>query len=387
MLPPISHRIATEIEVQPQQVEAAIALLDEGATVPFIARYRKEVTGGLDDAQLRLLNERLSYLRELEDRRGAVIKAIDEQGKLSEPLKRDLLAADTKTRLEDLYLPYRKKRRTRAQIAREAGLEPLARTLLEQPDTHPETVATAYIDAARDVPDTKAALDGARQILMEEFAEDAELAGRVRDWLWDEARLKSQLIDGKAQEGAKFSDYFEFDEALNKIPSHRALALFRGRNEGVLSLSLEIPTDEDGRTRPERMVAVRFGIDNRGRAADGWLADTVRLTWRVKLLTRLETELLARIREASDEEAIAVFARNLHDLLLAAPAGPRATLGLDPGLRTGVKVAVVDGTGKVLDTATVYPHVPRNQWDQSIATLAVLCKKHQVDLIAIGNGT
>lgn len=387
MLPPISHRIATEIEVQPQQVEAAIALLDEGATVPFIARYRKEVTGGLDDAQLRLLNERLSYLRELEDRRGAVIKAIDEQGKLSEPLKRDLLAADTKTRLEDLYLPYRKKRRTRAQIAREAGLEPLARTLLEQPDTHPETVATAYIDAARDVPDSKAALDGARQILMEEFAEDAELAGRVRDWLWDEARLKSQLIDGKAQEGAKFSDYFEFDEALNKIPSHRALALFRGRNEGVLSLSLEIPTDEDGRTRPERMVAVRFGIDNRGRAADGWLADTVRLTWRVKLLTRLETELLARIREASDEEAIAVFARNLHDLLLAAPAGPRATLGLDPGLRTGVKVAVVDGTGKVLDTATVYPHVPRNQWDQSIATLAVLCKKHQVDLIAIGNGT
>ena len=387
MLPPISQRIAAEIEVHASQVEAAIALLDEGATVPFVARYRKEVTGGLDDAQLRLLDERLGYLRELEDRRVAVIKAVEEQGKLSDALKRDLLGAETKTRLEDLYLPYKKKRRTRAQIAREAGLEPLARQLLESPDTDPETAAAGFVNAAHDVADTKAALDGARQILMEQFAEDAELAGRVRDWLWDEARLKSEVMAGKAQEGAKFSDYFEFDEALNKIPSHRALALFRGRNEGVLSLSLDIVADAEGRTRPERMVAARFGIENAGRAADAWLADTVRLTWRVKLLTRLETELLTRIREAADEEAIAVFARNLHDLLLAAPAGPRATLGLDPGLRTGVKVAVVDATGKVVDTATVYPHVPKNQWDQTIAVLAALCRKHQVDLIAIGNGT
>ncbi|MCP5140767.1 MAG: RNA-binding transcriptional accessory protein [Gammaproteobacteria bacterium] len=392
LLPPISHRIATELSqatgtVHPKQVEAAIALLDEGATVPFVARYRKEVTGGLDDAQLRLLDERLGYLRELEERRAAVIKAVDEQGKLSDELKKDLLAADTKTRLEDLYLPYKKKRRTRAQIAREAGLEPLARALLADPALDPEAIAVGYVDASKEVADAKAALDGARQILMEEFAEDAELAGQVRDHLWDAAKLKSEVVAGKENEGAKFSDYFAFDEDLKKIPSHRALALLRGRNEGVLSLNLDIEADADGRTRPERMVAARFGIKDLGRAADRWLNDTVRLTWRVKLLTRLETELVTRIREAAEEEAIAVFARNLHDLLLAAPAGPRATLGLDPGLRTGVKVAVVDRTGKVVDTATVYPHVPRNEWDRTIAILAALCSKHGVDLIAIGNGT
>ena len=387
LLPPIAHRIAAELSARSHQVEAAVALLDEGATVPFIARYRKEATGGLDDAQLRLLEERLGYLRELEDRRETVLKSIAEQGKLDESLKKDILEADTKTRLEDLYLPYKPKRRTKAQIAREAGLEPLALALLETPALDPEQAAANYLDADKNVPDVKTALDGARQILMERFAEDPQLSGQVRDWLWENARLQSAVVPGKEREGAKFSDYFDFSEALDKIPSHRALALFRGRNAGVLQLDLEVEADETGRTRPERMVANRFDIRDEGRPADRWLNECVRFTWRVKLLTRLESELKNRIREAAEEEAIGVFARNLHDLLLAAPAGPRTTLGLDPGLRTGVKVAVVDVTGKVVDTAAIYPHAPKNQWDASIAALAALAAKHRCDLVAIGNGT
>ena len=387
MLPPISNRIAAELSARPVQVDAAVALLDEGATVPFIARYRKEATGGLDDAQLRTLEERLTYLRELEQRRSAVLKAIEEQNKLTPGLQRDIQAAETKTRLEDLYLPFKRKRRTKAQIAREAGLAPLAQTLLDDPGQDPEQTAKGYIAVDRGVADVKAALDGARQILMERWAEDAELSGGVRDWLWANARLVSSVVEGKQQEGAKFRDYFEFSERLQAIPSHRALALFRGRNEGVLHLALETDEDDRGRSRPESMIAARFGIRDQGRAADAWLQKTVRFTWRVKLLTRLELELNSRLRESAEAEAIRVFALNLHDLLLAAPAGPRATMGLDPGLRTGVKVAVVDATGKVLDTATIYPHAPRNRWRESISQLAALAQRHHVDLLAIGNGT
>jgi uncharacterized protein len=396
LLPAIPERIAAELACRPAQVEAAMGLLDEGATVPFIARYRKEATGGLDDAQLRTLEERLGYLRELEERRVTVLKSIEEQGKLTPQLRHDVLSADTKTRLEDLYLPYKPKRRTKAQIAREAGLAPLAQALVEDPTLDPEQAAAAFVDADRGVADAKAALDGARQILMEDWAEDAALAGQVRTWLAEHARLRSTVVAGKEQEGAKFSDYFDFVQPLKDIPSHRALALFRGRNAGVLQLDLDLGQDAAGRslpehgaggTVPEGMLAARFGIRDQGRAADAWLRETVRYTWRVKLLTRLDLELKTRLREAAEEEAIRVFAHNLHDLLLAAPAGPRATMGLDPGLRTGVKVAVVDDTGKVVDTATIYPHAPKNQWDQSLAVLAALAAKHGVDLVAIGNGT
>jgi uncharacterized protein len=387
LLPPIPNRIAAELGVRPAQVTAAISLMDEGASVPFIARYRKEVTGGLDDTQLRILEERLSYLRELEDRRATVLKTIDDQGKLTATLEREILGAETKTRLEDLYLPYKPKRRTKAQVAREAGLEPLALALLEHPILDPKTLAAGYLDCGKGVPDIKAALDGARQILMETWAEDAELAGQVREWVWDHGRLKARVIPGKEEEGAKFRNYFDFAEPLKTIPSHRALALLRGRNEGVLSLDLDLDKDEQGRALPESMVAARFGIRDQGRPADPWLRETVRLTWRVKLLNRLDLELKTRVREGAEEEAIRVFARNLYDLLMAAPAGPRATLGLDPGLRTGVKAAVVDNTGKVVDTATIYPHAPKNQWHQSIALMAALARKHGVDLIAIGNGT
>ncbi|MGB1110804.1 MAG: Tex family protein [Gammaproteobacteria bacterium] len=390
-MPPIHARIANELKVQDKQVEAAVGLIDEGATVPFIARYRKEVTGGLDDVQLRFLEDRLIYLRELEDRRAAVIKSVEEQDKMTPELKKDLLSADSKTRLEDLYLPYKPKRRTKAQIAREAGLEPLARALFDDPNLDPEATANRYIDSDKGVEDSKAALDGARQILMEEFAEDAELTGRLRDWLWDNARLKSTVSPDKEKDKspdvAKFSDYFDFSEPLNKLPSHRILALMRGRNEGVLQLDLDMETDEQGRTPCERMLANRFGIENQGRPADSWLAQTLRFTWRIKLLTRLDLELKNQLREQAEEEAIKVFANNLHDLLLAAPAGSRATLGLDPGLRTGVKVAVVDDTGKVVDTDTIYPHAPKNRWHESIAALAKLCEKHAVKLVAIGNGT
>ncbi len=389
----ITARLAQELAAKEGQVTAAVALLDEGATVPFISRYRKEATGGLDDTQLRLLEERLAYLRELEERRDTVLKSIDEQGKLTAELAAVIREADTKTRLEDLYRPYMKKRRTKAQIAREAGLEPLALALLHDPALAPEATAQNYVDADKGVADIAAALDGARQILMENFAEDAELVGRLRDFAWDEGKLVSKVVSGKEQEGAKFSDYFDAAEAINKTPSHRALALFRGRTEGVLQLSLLLDElDENGkmlaeRSRGEVMIARHFNIEDQGRAADRWLLDTARWAWRVKLSLHLETELNLRLREQAEEEAIKVFARNLHDLLLAAPAGPRATLGLDPGLRTGVKVAVVDATGKLVDTATIYPHVPKNQWDQSLHVLAQLAAKHQVEIISIGNGT
>ncbi len=380
--------LARELAVRESQIEAAVNLLDGGATVPFIARYRKEATDGLDDTQLRLLEERLGYLRELEERRGVILASIREQGQLSPDLEAALLAADTKTRLEDLYLPYKPKRRTKAQIAREAGLAPLAHGLLADPTRMPEQTAAGFVDVERGVADAKAALDGARQILMEEFAENAELLAKLREYLWDNAVLHSQLIEGKAEEGAKFRDYFDYREALQQIPSHRALALFRGRNEGVLQMALEIGDPEAPGPDPgERRVAAHFGIRDEGRPADGWLRETARWAWKVKLLPHLETELKQRVRETAEEEAIRVFARNLRDLLLAAPAGARPTLGLDPGLRTGVKVAVVDVTGKLVSTATIYPHAPRNQWDESLHALAELCRRHKVELLSIGNGT
>lgn len=389
----ILARLAEELAVSLARIEAAVTLLDEGATVPFIARYRKEVTGGLDDTQLRTLEERLGYLRELEERRATVLKSVDEQGKLTDALKADIEAADTKTRLEDLYRPYVQKRRTKAQIAREAGLEPLAHALLEDPGLTPETVATDYLNPDQAVVDVKAALDGARQILMEEFADDAELVGRLRELAWEEGRLQSAVVAGKEQEGAKFRDYFDAIEAIKGIPSHRALAMFRGQTEGVLNLKVVLDElDEQGQPKAERsrgevLIAQRFGITDEGRPADAWLRDTVRWAWRVKLSLHIEMEMKRRLREAAEAEAIRVFGRNLHDLLLAAPAGQRATLGLDPGIRTGVKVAVVDATGKLVDTATIYPHAPKHQWDASIEILARLAAKHQVDLISIGNGT
>jgi len=383
----IHARIANELAVRDNQVMAAVQLLDEGSTVPFIARYRKEATGGLDDTQLRNLEERLRYLRELEDRRETVLKSIDEQGKLTPELEKQVRAAETKTTLEDIYLPYKPKRRTKAQIAREAGLEPLALGLLDDPTLDPETEAARYVDANKGVDDAKAALDGARQILMENFAEDAELIGGLRERLWNEGVLTSRVAPGQEQEGAKFSDYFEFDEPIRKIPSHRALALFRGRNENVLQLNLDLPVEE-GQAHPAEMaIAERAGIADKGRPADAWLLETARWAWRVKIHLKLDLDLKMRLREAAEEEAIKVFARNLHDLLLAAPAGPRATIGLDPGLRTGVKVAVVDATGKLVNTATIYPHAPKNQWDASIAVLAALAQKHGAELVSIGNGT
>ncbi|WP_188036834.1 Tex family protein [Pseudomonas sp. EZ-C24] len=384
----INSRIAAELGVRPQQVEAAVALLDEGSTVPFIARYRKEVTGSLDDTQLRHLDERLRYLRELDDRRASILASIDEQGKLTPELAREIKLADTKTRLEDLYLPYKQKRRTKGQIALEAGLGELADGLFNDPQLTPESEAARFVDADKGVADVKAALEGAKYILMERFAEDAGLLEKLRNFLKQEAVLSARLVPGKEEEGAKFRDYFAHDELLRSAPSHRALAIFRGRNEGVLSAALKVGEELPGTLHPcELMIGQHFGVENRARPADKWLGEVVRWTWKVKLYTHLETDLFGELREAAESEAINVFAHNLHDLLLAAPAGPRATLGLDPGLRTGCKVAVVDATGKLLDTATVYPHVPRNDWDRTIAVLAALCAKHSVELIAIGNGT
>ncbi len=384
----INSRIAEELGVRPQQVAAAVALLDEGSTVPFIARYRKEVTGSLDDTQLRHLEERLRYLRELDERRVSILASIEEQGKLTPELKREIDLADTKTRLEDLYLPYKQKRRTKGQIALEAGLGELADALFGNPGLDPEQEAARFVDAEKGFADVKAVLEGAKYILMERFAEDADLLARLRGFLKDNATLAARVVAGKENEGAKFSDYFEHDEALKGVPSHRALAIFRGRNEGVLSIALKVGDETPGTLHPcEVMIGERFGISSRGRAADKWLAEVVRWTWKVKLYTSLETDLLGELRDKAEDEAISVFARNLHDLLLAAPAGPRAVLALDPGLRTGCKVAVVDATGKLLDTATVYPHAPRNDWDGTLAVLARLCAKHAVDLIAIGNGT
>jgi protein Tex len=385
----IAQRIADELTVRVPQVEAAIALLDDKATVPFIARYRKEATGGLDDTQLRALDERLTYLRELEDRRAVILKSIEEQGKLTPELARSIQQADTKARLEDLYLPFKPKRRTKAQIAREAGLEPLALRLLQNPTLVPEVEAAAFVDAEKGVADAAAALEGARWILMETSAEDAELVGGLRQLLWDRGEWKSTVVPGKEEEGVKFSDYFDASEAVRNMPSHRILALLRGRKEGFLRLAVVLPdgTDATGPTLPERRIAARAGIESKGRPADGWLTETVRWTWKVKMLSSLEGDIEQRLREQAETEAIRVFGRNLHDLLLTAPAGQRVTMGLDPGIRTGVKVAVVDGTGKLLDTATVYPHEPRNDWEGAIRTLGQLCARHGVQLVAIGNGT
>ena len=385
----IEFRIATELNVAERQVASAIRLIDEGATVPFIARYRKEVTGGLDDTQLRNLEDRLGYLRELDDRRASILESIDSQGKLEPGLRAQIDAADTKQRLEDLYLPYKPKRRTKAQIAREAGLAPLAEALLADPTLDPEATAATYLNTEAGIEDTKAALDGARQILVEQFSEDASLLDALRAYVAEQGRVTSAVIEGQENTGAKFRDWFDFAEPLSTIPSHRFLALLRGRNEGVLRLSIALPeAPEPGQLGPcEGRIAHHFGIRNEGRPADRWLLDTARWAWTVKLSVHLELELMNTARERAEEEAIAVFARNLKDLLLAAPAGPRATLGLDPGLRTGVKVAVVDSTGKLLDTATIYPHEPRRDWDGSLATLAKLARAHGVDLVAIGNGT
>ncbi len=388
MMISIEHRIASEIGVTPSQIQSAVRLLDEGATVPFVARYRKEATGGLDDTQLRTLEQRLTYLRELEERRAAVIASIEEQGKLSPELREQLDNADTKQLLEDLYLPYKPKRRTKAQIAREAGIAPLAEMLLNDPQCDPAREAEAFLNPEAGYSDEKGVLEGARQILMEQFAEDAMLLGALREYLQHYGRIRSTVIEGKENEGAKFRDWFDFSETFRTIPSHRALALFRGRNEGVLRLSLEADKVSGSETHPcEAMIATHFSIRDGQRPADKWLLETVRWAWNVKISLHLELDLMNQLRERAEEEAIRVFARNLKDLLLAAPAGARVTMGLDPGIRTGVKVAVVDATGKLLETATVYPFEPKKQWDAALAALGALVRKHGVTLIAIGNGT
>jgi uncharacterized protein len=381
-------RIAQELAVRPQQVSATVALLDESATVPFIARYRKEVTGNLDDTQLRLLAERLIYLRELNDRRDTILNSINTQGKLTPELEYAINEADTKTLLEDLYLPYKPKRRTKAQIAREAGLQPLADSLLAQRDLIPEQFAAQFINVEKGVPDAASALDGARQIIMEQLSENAELLAELRERVWQKGVIHATVVAGKENEAAKFKDYFDYAEAINKIPSHRALALLRARNEDLLHFTLKPAAVE----QPEHelctgIVAERLHITDTRKPADAWLSETARLAWKVKLFSRIDIDLKLKLREAAEQEAIKVFANNLKDLLLAAPAGAKTTMGLDPGIRTGVKVAVVDPTGKLLATTTIYPHPPRQQWDESISILAQLIQQHQVQLVSIGNGT
>jgi uncharacterized protein len=383
----IEGRIAEELGVRERQVKAAVELLDGGSTVPFIARYRKEATEMLDDAQLRTLEERLRYLRELEERRTAILESVREQGKLTDELEARIGAADTKARLEDIYLPFKPKRRTKAQIAREAGLEPLAEGLLSDPSVDPSAAAAAFVDADKGVADAPAALDGARAILTERFSEDADLIGELRERMWTRGRLAAKVREGKEEAGAKFADYFDFSEGFTELPSHRILAMFRGEKEEVLDLVLEPEEPTDGPSSYEGIVAARFGVAQRGRPGDKWLADTVRWAWRTRILVHLGIDMRLRLRTAAEDEAVRVFAANLRDLLLAAPAGTRATLGLDPGFRTGVKVAVVDATGKVVATDTIYPHVPANKWDESLAKLARLAKEHAVELVAIGNGT
>ncbi|WP_434526634.1 Tex family protein [Photorhabdus asymbiotica] len=384
----LSQIIASELQTQPHQVLSAINLLDEGNTVPFIARYRKEVTGGLDDTQLRQLDSRLGYLRELSDRRQTILKSIDEQGKLTPELAEAINGTLSKTELEDLYLPYKPKRRTRGQIAIEAGLEPLADSLWQDPQQEPDLAAAAFVDTDKGVADTKAALDGARYILMERFAEDAALLAKVRDYLWKNAHLVAKVVTGKEEEGAKFRDYFEHHEPVAQVPSHRALAMFRGRNEGILQLSLNADPQFDEPPKEsycEQIITQHLNLRLNNAPADSWRKAVVNWTWRVKVLLHLETELMSTLREKAEDEAIKVFARNLQDLLMAAPAGMRATMGLDPGLRTGVKVAVVDATGKLIATDTIYPHT--GQANKAAASVAALCIKHQVELVAIGNGT
>ena len=384
--PIIAQKIATELNVRSEQVNAAIALLDEGSTVPFISRYRKEATGGLDDLQLRDLELRLRYLREMNDRVETIVTSIKEQEKLTLALEKQIRNAKTKTELEDLYLPFKRKRRTKAMIAIEAGLEPLADRLVDNPTLDPQAQAAEFIGEGFE--DTKAVLDGARDILMERFSEDAALMGRLRNHLWDNGELRSSVVEKNKADAAKFTDYFDYSERLNKIPSHRALAVFRGRKEGFLSVEIGSAGLESGAADPcEGMVANHFGIENKGRLADKWLNEVITWTWRIKLIYRLETDLLGQLRERSDDEAIRVFTENMKAILLAPPAGNKVTLGLDPGLRTGVKVCVVDRTGKFIEDTAIYPHQPRNQWDESLSVLVKLAKKHGVELIAIGNGT
>ncbi|EGP08304.1 transcription accessory protein [Bradyrhizobiaceae bacterium SG-6C] len=386
----ISQKIADELSVREQQVEAAIGLLDGGATVPFIARYRKEATGALDDAQLRTLEERLTYLRELEERRVTVLNSIREQGKLDATLEAAILAADSKGRLEDIYLPYKPKRRTKAEIAREAGLEPLADLLLTQPQNDPQTAALPFVDADKQVADAAAALDGARAILVERFAEDADLIGGLREQMWSNGLLASKLRDGKKEAGAKFADYFDFSEPLNKLPSHRILAMFRGEKEEVLDLQMlpePVPATPAAVSSYEFRIMQRFSISDQKRPGDKWLMETVRWAWRTKIQVHLNIDLRLRLWTAAEQEGVRVFASNLRDLLLAAPAGARATMGLDPGYRTGVKVAVVDATGKVVATTAIFPHEPQRRWDEALAILGKLAREHRVELIAIGNGT
>ncbi|MDQ3944498.1 MAG: RNA-binding transcriptional accessory protein, partial [Actinomycetota bacterium] len=392
-MPSVHRRIAEELGVREGQVRAAVELLDGGATVPFIARYRKEATGMLDDAQLRALEERLGYLRELEGRRTTILESIRAQGKLDEALEKRIMAAESKARLEDIYLPYKPKRRTRAQLAREAGLEPLADRLLADPTLDPAGTAAAFVDPERGVADGTAALDGARAILVERFGEDADLIGTLREQMWAQGRLVSQVRKGQEEAGAKFAGYFNFSEPFTRLPSHRILALFRGEKEEILDLTFEpepppaAGTRAAGMSRFEADIARRFAISDRGRPADGWLLDTVRAAWRTRILVHLAADVRTRLRQAAEDEAVRVFAANLRDLLLAAPAGARPTMGLDPGFRTGVKVAVIDGTGKVVGTETIYPHEPQRRWDEAIVTLERLARAHAVELVAIGNGT
>lgn len=386
----INQKIAQELGVRAEQVEATVTLLDGGATVPFIARYRKEATGALDDAQLRTLEERLGYLRELEDRRKAILESVREQGKLDAALEASILAADSKARLEDIYLPFKPKRRTKAEIAKEAGLEPLANQLIAEPGNDPKVVAEGFINAEKGVADAAAALDGARAILVERFDEDADLIGVLREEMWTNARMASKVRDGKKTEGEKFADYFDFSEPLTRLPSHRILAMFRGEKEEILDLQIQAEAEVPPAGVPgayELKIMKRFGIADLKRSGDRWLIDTVRWAWRTKIQVHLNIDLRMRLWNAAETEAVRVFASNLRDLLLAAPAGTRATMGLDPGYRTGVKVAVTDATGKVVDTAVIYPHEPQRQWNEALATLGRLAIKHRVELIAIGNGT
>ena len=382
----IIERISAELAAQPWQVEAAVALLDGGSTVPFIARYRKEATGTLDDTQLRRLDERLRYLRELEERRKVILESIEAQGKLNDQLRALILDADNKARLEDIYLPFKPKRRTKAQIAIESGLAPLADALLSTPEQDPKTQAAPFVNADKNVATIEAALEGARAILVERFAEDADLIGALREAFWSQGALKSKVREGKEVSGVKFSDYFEFSEPLTKLPSHRILALFRGEKEEFLDLEM-IPESEPGAGGYESRIARRFSIEDRGRSGDRWLAETVRWAWRTKIELHLGVDARARLFRLAEDEAINVFASNLRALLLAAPAGARATLGLDPGFRTGVKVAVVDNTGKIVATTAVYPHEPQRRWDEALGLLGRLAREHKVELIAIGNGT
>jgi uncharacterized protein len=386
----INRQIAEELGVREQQIEATVGLLDGGATVPFVARYRKEITGGLDDAQLRTLEERLTYLRELEDRRVTILNSVREQGKLDAALEAAIMAADSKGRLEDIYLPFKPKRRTKAEIAREAGLEPLSELLLTQPQNDPQVVALSFVDAEKQVADVAAALEGARAILVERFAEDADLIGRLREEMWSNGVMASAVRKGKKLEGEKFKDYFDYNGALHKMPSHRILALFRGEKEEILELQMLPEANAPAAGVPssyELKIMQRFAIADQGRPGDRWLVETARWAWRTKIQVHLNIDLRMRLWTAAEAEGVRVFASNLRDLLLAAPAGARVTMGLDPGFRSGVKVAVVDATGKVVATTAVYPHEPQRQWDAALATLGKLAVTHCVDLIAIGNGT